>query len=83
MTNPEMPTVSTGQDPDNLAAEAAYPPPAIEMVTTTKIACSGDEALGLGHPRVWLAIAPEIGFVDCGYCDKRFMLDPQAPLTDH
>lgn len=27
----------------------------------------------LGHPRVWLQI-DEKGFVDCGYCDKRFIL---------
>jgi uncharacterized Zn-finger protein len=27
----------------------------------------------LGHPRVWLEI-DEKGYVDCGYCDKRFVL---------
>jgi uncharacterized Zn-finger protein len=27
----------------------------------------------LGHPRVWLQI-DEKGYVDCGYCDKRFIL---------
>mgnify|MGYP006185511375 CR=1 FL=1 len=27
----------------------------------------------LGHPRVYLQI-DEKGFVDCGYCDKRFIL---------
>jgi len=27
----------------------------------------------LGHPRVWLEI-DERGYVDCGYCDKRFVL---------
>lgn len=83
MTNPEMPTLSTGQDPEILDADAVHPPPAIQIVMTTRVSCSGDEAAGLGHPRVWLAIAPEIGFVDCGYCDKRFVIDPQAPLTDH
>ena len=36
----------------------------------------------LGHPRVWLEI-DETGFVDCGYCDRRFVLqggpaDPAA-----
>jgi uncharacterized Zn-finger protein len=28
----------------------------------------------LGHPRVWLEI-DERGFVDCPYCDKRFVLE--------
>lgn len=27
----------------------------------------------LGHPRVWLEI-DEKGYVECGYCDKRFVL---------
>ena len=27
----------------------------------------------LGHPRVWLEI-DEHGYVDCGYCDRRFIL---------
>ena len=28
----------------------------------------------LGHPRVWLQIDPAIGHVECGYCDRRFVL---------
>jgi len=28
----------------------------------------------LGHPRVWMQI-DEKGFVDCGYCDRRFVLE--------
>ena len=31
-------------------------------------------APALGHPRVWLQI-DEKGYVDCGYCDKRFILE--------
>jgi uncharacterized Zn-finger protein len=27
----------------------------------------------LGHPRVWMQI-DEKGYVDCGYCDRRFVL---------
>ena len=27
----------------------------------------------LGHPRVWLEI-DDHGYVDCGYCDRRFVL---------
>ena len=28
----------------------------------------------LGHPRVWLQIDADQGYVDCGYCDRRFVL---------
>lgn len=31
----------------------------------------------LGHPRVYLEI-DERGFVDCPYCDKRFVLESSA-----
>ena len=29
----------------------------------------------LGHPRVYLHVDDETGFVDCGYCDRRFVLE--------
>lgn len=47
--------------------------PESEIVTRTRIACDGGGG-ALGHPRVWLSIDPGIGFVECGYCDKRFIL---------
>ena len=47
--------------------------PETEIVTATRIACDGGGALG--HPRVWLTIPAERGWVECGYCDKRFVLD--------
>lgn len=55
-------------------------PPEVEIVTSTRIACDGGEG-ALGHPRVWLAIDPKVGWVECGYCDKRFELAKGA--TDH
>jgi len=33
----------------------------------------GFKAAALGHPRVWLEI-DEKGYVECGYCDRRFVL---------
>lgn len=47
-------------------------------VETRKVACDGNGPLG--HPRVWYHIGPE-GFVECGYCDRKFVLKPGA--EDH
>lgn len=50
-------------------------PPESVRVNTARVACdgSGDVPAALGHPRVWLEI-DEKGYVDCGYCDRRFVL---------
>ena len=43
-----------------------------------RVSCDGATDIpggaALGHPRVWLEI-DERGFVDCGYCDRRFVLE--------
>ena len=51
------------------------PPPETVLVETARVRCDGatDIAPSLGHPRVWLEI-DEHGYVDCGYCDRRFVL---------
>ena len=59
---------------DTSASHAGNPPPETETVSSTRIACDGGEG-ALGHPRVWLQIDPKTGWVECGYCDKRFILD--------
>ncbi len=46
--------------------------PETEVVSTFRVACDGGGG-ALGHPRVWLSISPKIGWVECGYCDKRFI----------
>lgn len=52
-------------------------PPETVTVTTTRVSCDGARDIrggaALGHPRVFLQI-DEHGYVDCGYCDKRFIL---------
>jgi uncharacterized Zn-finger protein len=50
-------------------------PPETFRIAQRRIACdgSGDVPAALGHPRVWLEI-DERGYVDCGYCDRRFVL---------
>ncbi|TWI32891.1 zinc-finger domain-containing protein [Paracoccus sulfuroxidans] len=59
------------------------PAPETQTVTTWKVACSGDEFMGSGHPRVWLIIPPETGWVECPYCDKRFLIDAEHAHDDH
>ncbi|RHW18633.1 zinc-finger domain-containing protein [Sphingomonas gilva] len=53
-------------------------PPETVRTSQTRVACDGATDIpggaALGHPRVWLEIDPEIGHVDCGYCDRRFIL---------
>ena len=53
------------------------PPPEIIRVKSLAIACdgSGEIPAALGHPRVFLRIEAETGFVECGYCDRRFVLE--------
>lgn len=65
------------------ATNPAFPAPETEIVTAWKVCCDGDTARGLGHPRVWLAIAQDSGWVECGYCDKRFEIDRAHAHDDH
>jgi uncharacterized Zn-finger protein len=50
-------------------------PPEILRVSKSRVSCdgSGDIPAALGHPRVFLEI-DDHGYVDCGYCDRRFVL---------
>lgn len=56
--------------------------PETVLVTSKRVSCDGSSDIrggenyrpaALGHPRVFLEI-DESGFVECGYCDKRFVL---------
>jgi len=56
--------------------------PETTIVTSTRVKCDGAGDIrstgayapaALGHPRVWLEI-DEKGYIDCGYCDRRFVL---------
>jgi NADH dehydrogenase (ubiquinone) Fe-S protein 6 len=57
-------------------------PPEIVYTDTRRVLCDGATDIrvrgayqpsALGHPRVWLEI-DEKGYVECGYCDRRFVL---------
>lgn len=52
------------------------PPPQTFRVSSRRVTCDGSGdgiPAALGHPRVFLEI-DEHGYVDCGYCDRRFVL---------
>lgn len=58
------------------------PAPETLKVDTRRVSCDGASDIragagyrpaALGHPRVYLEI-DERGYVDCGYCDRRFVL---------
>ena len=60
----------------------SIPPPETIMVDTRRVSCDGASNIrggesfrpaALGHPRIYLEI-DEHGYVDCGYCDRRFVL---------
>jgi uncharacterized Zn-finger protein len=57
-------------------------PPETVLTDSARVKCDGAseirasagyQSAALGHPRVWLEI-DEHGYVDCGYCDRRFVL---------
>lgn len=47
-------------------------PPETRIVNTYRVACDGGEG-ALGHPRVWLQIPQDKGWVECGYCDAKYV----------
>ncbi|MEL7139561.1 MAG: zinc-finger domain-containing protein [Pseudomonadota bacterium] len=55
--------------------------PEIVEVTTRRVSCVGQGG-ALGHPLVYMQIGPR-GYVDCGYCDRRFVLKTGASGEAH
>jgi uncharacterized Zn-finger protein len=59
-----------------LAAQDEVPPVHdVAYVDSLSVACDGDGG-ALGHPRVFLAIDPATGEVECPYCSRRFIYRP-------
>jgi uncharacterized Zn-finger protein len=57
-------------------------PPEIVEVDNVQVSCAGEEG-GAGHPKVYLAIG-DPGYVECPYCDRRFVLKAGAkPSAAH
>lgn len=61
-------------------------PPEVIAIDTDHVSCDGHTDVisgGMGHPRVWLTVDTFTGFVDCTYCDRRFVLSPNAKPHGH
>lgn len=56
------------------APSSAPPPPEIIYVKERRVSCNGDGG-ALGHPLVWYSL--EDGEAECGYCDRKFVFDPE------
>lgn len=61
-------------------------PPETVTSDSARVSCDGASGIrtngaykpsALGHPRIWLEI-DEKGYVDCPYCDRRFVLDDHS-----
>lgn len=52
---------------------STHVPPETEIVDRVHVVCDGSGD-ALGHPRIYMQIDESIGFVECGYCDKKFVL---------
>lgn len=50
----------------------AFPPPEVIVVETKRVKCDGGGG-ALGHPLVYLEMG-DADFVECPYCDRRFIL---------
>jgi uncharacterized Zn-finger protein len=50
--------------------------PEVIVVEDTRVAWDGGGG-ALGHPKVYLEMGDE-GFVECPYCDRRYVLKPGA-----
>lgn len=48
------------------------PAPETKIVQQYRVSCDGGEG-GLGHPRVWLQIPTDHGWVECPYCDAKYV----------
>jgi len=46
--------------------------PETKSVESHRVACDGGEG-ALGHPRVWLQIPEDRGWVECPYCDCKYV----------
>jgi uncharacterized Zn-finger protein len=75
-SKPLVKPASAKKKPEPAPAKGALvpdlPPPEMVVVRSRRVACDGVGG-ALGHPRVYLEMG-EADFVECPYCDRRFVL---------
>jgi len=73
---PLVKPASRKRKPEPMPAKASVaaigPAPEVIVVRSGRVACDGVGG-ALGHPRVYLEMG-EASFVECPYCDRRFVL---------
>ena len=67
----------SAEDP---TAQTVADGPEVVRVKSRRVACSGVGG-ALGHPRVFMEMG-EQGWVECGYCDRRFELIGHDEVTE-
>jgi uncharacterized Zn-finger protein len=67
------------QHPDIPMSKDIPEPPEAVTVDDTHVACDGGGG-ALGHPKVYMQIGDE-DYVECGYCDRRFVLSERARIA--
>ncbi|CUH99231.1 zinc-finger domain-containing protein [Leisingera aquaemixtae] len=55
--------------------------PETKIVDSRKVACDGSEG-ALGHPRVYLLIPEDENFVECPYCDCKYVYRDTAKAAE-
>lgn len=82
-TGRDLLTGRTNPGPDHVQPGDADAIPAPEVITVTsrRVKCDGGGG-ALGHPIVYYDMG-EDDFVECLYCDRRFVLDPAAKDHGH
>jgi uncharacterized Zn-finger protein len=63
-----------------MASNAGSEAPETIEVESETVACDGGGALG--HPLVYLHLNAA-GWIECGYCDRKFVLKPGAHPAEH
>lgn len=61
-------------EPDRATPNATVPNasvPEVVVIDGHRVACDGGGG-ALGHPKVWYELGAD-DFVECGYCDRRFV----------
>lgn len=58
------------------AKKPDFQEPEIIYIADDHVACDGGGG-PLGHPRIYMTVDKHTHMVDCGYCDRRYIQDPQ------